>query len=181
MKQGKVKGPFLSQIRKDIGKPWSKIINWERVLLAEDSEILKKMVLEKLDNVQTGYYAVARIARNSVSGSWRWACVLFLRQPGALSPNAWLSHLLAKIKTWNNFWYVVEKENPKMITGFRPTMRKRGVAICRGGEEGQFFKVPVFILWWIMTCPQESVCQADRLAHLVFIGGGKWRHDFMAH
>lgn len=71
MKQGKVKGLFLSQIRKDIGKPWSKRINWERVLLAEDSEILKKMVLEKLDNVQTGYYAVARIARNSVSGSWR--------------------------------------------------------------------------------------------------------------
>lgn len=44
--------------------------NWERVLLAEDSEILNKMVLEKLDNVQTGYYSVARIAHNSVLGSW---------------------------------------------------------------------------------------------------------------
>lgn len=44
--------------------------NWERVLLAEDLEILNKMVLEILDNVQTGYYAVARIAHNSVLGSW---------------------------------------------------------------------------------------------------------------
>lgn len=141
--------PFSSMERHRKALVHTQRTNWERVLLTEDSEILKKMVLEKLDNVQTGYYSVARIAHHSVSGSWPWASVLFLRQPGALSPNAWLSHLLAKIKNEIVFGMLLKKENPKMITGFRPTLRKKEVAICRGGEEGQFFKVPDFMLWWI--------------------------------
>lgn len=146
--------------------------NWERVLLTEDSEILKKMVLEKLDNVQTGYYSVARIAHNSVSGSWPWASVLFLRQPGALSPNAWLSHLLAKIKNEIVFGMLLKKRIQKWLLGLDQHCGRRKLPFAEVGRRDSFLKC--LILYFDEYDMSSGKCVPGRQ---ISTSGVHWRRE----